>query len=133
MKNISNEDLLAHAWKAKENSQSAYSQFAVGAALLSADGQIITGCNIESSSYGLSCCAERVALFKALSDGITKFVKIAVVTSAPLVCPPCGACLQLLTDYAPGISVVLANESDQSERQLNEFIPFAFNQQFLEK
>ena len=86
-----------------------YSNFQVGAALLAADGTIVTGANVESASYGLTCCAERVALFKALTDGIKSFEAIAVVAAWPGGPMPCGACRQLLSEYAPRARVWVAD------------------------
>ncbi len=107
--------LVAAAAKARAGSVSPYSQFKVGAALLTKSGEIIGGANVESASYGLTCCAERVALFKALTEGINNFVAIAVVArwdGGPM---PCGACRQLLAEYAPKAKVFIA-DSDNLEK-----------------
>jgi cytidine deaminase len=88
-----------------------YSNFKVGAALLTAAGEIITGANVESASYGLTCCAERVALFKALTDGHKRFTAVAVVTRFPGGAMPCGACRQLLAEYAPAAKVFVADSA----------------------
>jgi cytidine deaminase len=128
---LTDDELVRRAWDARGHSCSQYSGFAVGAALEADDGRIFTGCNVESSSYGLTCCAERVALFKALSEGVRAFRRVAVVTAAPRVCPPCGACRQVLADYAPGIAVIMANESERILSTLDELFPFGFDQNFL--
>src|SRR5688572_8635003 len=107
MSNEADDGLIAHAVSAREQALAPYSKFKVGAALLTADGRVFTGCNIESASYGLTLCAERVALVKALSEGARKFKSIAVVTSAPTLTAPCGACRQLLWEYCGDIAVVL--------------------------
>ena len=86
-----------------------YSNFLVGAALLTRTGEIVTGANVESASYGLTCCAERVALFKALTDGKNDFIAVAVVAKAPGGATPCGACRQLLAEYAPDADVFVAD------------------------
>jgi homotetrameric cytidine deaminase len=131
MQRLSDEDLLREAWAARDEARCAYSGFAVGAALEAADGRVFHGCNVESSSYGLSCCAERVALFKALSEGVSQFERIAVVTEAPQVCPPCGACRQLLADYAPRVRVLMANRDQRLDLPFAELYPHGFDQQFL--
>lgn len=99
--------LLDAARQARKHARAAYSGFSVGAALQTEDGRIFTGVNVESSSYGLTVCAERVALFKALSEGAGKFKRLVVVTEADSPCAPCGACRQLLWDYARGIEIYL--------------------------
>src|SRR5438874_9780416 len=101
--------LVSAAIKARKFSCAPYSNFQVGAALLAADGKIISGANVESASYGLTCCAERVALFKALTDGETNFTAIAVVARSPGGAAPCGACRQLLAEYAPDAQIFVAD------------------------
>jgi len=109
---INSAKLVRAAAKARAGAVAPYSQFQVGAALLTASGKIIGGANVESASYGLTCCAERVALFKALTDGEKKFVAVAVVArwdGGPM---PCGACRQLLAEYAPDAKVFVADSAD---------------------
>src|ERR1700719_1929711 len=101
--------LVMEAVRARERAVAPYSKFKVGAALLTSVGKIITGANVESASYGLTCCAERVALFKALTEGHKRFVAIAVVARAPGAPMPCGACRQLLAEYAPDALVWVAD------------------------
>jgi cytidine deaminase len=103
--------LIEAALAARRHARAPYSRFPVGAALLTASGQIIGGANIESASYGLTCCAERVALFKALSAGETDFVALAVVARAAGGPRPCGACRQLLAEYAPAARVWVADSA----------------------
>lgn len=110
--------LLAAALAARQRACAPYSRFQVGAALLTKDGVIVTGANVESASYGLTCCAERVALFKALTEGRTHFVAIAVVAALPGGPMPCGACRQLLLEYAP--QAVLLTADSANPRQLTE-------------
>jgi len=98
-------ELVRAAARARQRAVAPYSQFKVGAALLTRSGEIITGANVESASYGLTCCAERVALFNALTAGKRNFVAVAVVARAPGGPMPCGACRQLLAEYAPGAKV----------------------------
>jgi len=109
---INSQKLVAAAANARDGSVSPYSKFKVGAALLTKSGEIIGGANVESASYGLTCCAERIALFKALTDGKKDFVAVAVVArwdNGPM---PCGACRQLLAEYAPKAKVFIADSAD---------------------
>lgn len=101
--------LISAACQARQGAVAPYSQFEVGAALLTRQGRIIRGANVESASYGLTCCAERVALFTALTAGETEFTAIAVVAEAPGGPMPCGACRQLLAEYAPAARVWIAD------------------------
>jgi len=120
-------ELAKIAVGAKSNAIPSYSKFKVGAALLSEDGKIFTGGNIESSSYSLTICAERVALFKALSEGERKFKAIAIASDAPDFCPPCGACRQVLNDFCEDIDIILINhKSELKIFKLNELLPFPF-------
>ena len=106
---LDTEKLIQAAARARQHAVSPYSQFKVGAALLTITGEIIGGANVESASYGLTCCAERVALFKALTEGRTGFVAIAVVARCAGGPMPCGACRQLLAEYAPEAAVWVAD------------------------
>ena len=112
--------LIAAALRARNRAVAPYSKFKVGAALLTRKGEIITGANVESASYGLTCCAERVALFRALTEGRAGFVAIAVVARAPGGPMPCGACRQLLAEYAPGAKVWVADS--RTPRRVGEFL-----------
>jgi len=126
---ISKIKLVRAAARAREGSVSPYSKFKVGAALLTRSGEIIGGANVESASYGLTCCAERVALFKALTEGKKNFVAIAVVARCAGGPMPCGACRQLLTEYAPEAKVFVADTADlktASEFTVKELLPAAF-------
>lgn len=125
--------LIDAAISARKNAKAKYSNFKVGAALLDEEGNIFTGCNVESSSYGLTICAERVALTKALSEGAQKFKTIAIVTDSEELTPPCGACRQLLYDYAPDLEIIIANLKGKSKRvHLKEVFPEPFGDKFLE-
>jgi cytidine deaminase len=106
---IDSKKLVQAAAAAREGSVSPYSKFKVGAALLTKAGEIIGGANVESASYGLTCCAERIALFKALTEGKKNFVAVAVVARWPGGPMPCGACRQLLREYAPDAKVFIAD------------------------
>ena len=108
---ITSQQLIAAAAAARERAVAPYSKFKVGAALLTASGEVITGANVESVSYGLTCCAERVALFKALTSGKKKFTAIAVVARLDGGAMPCGACRQLLAEYAPAAKVFVADSA----------------------
>jgi cytidine deaminase len=126
---INKSKLVQAAAKAREGSVSPYSKFKVGVALLTKSGEIITGANVESASYGLTCCAERVALFKALMDGEKKFAAIAIVARAKNGPMPCGACRQLLAEYAPDAKVFVADSDDLKkirEFTVRELLPSAF-------
>ena len=103
--------LIAAALDARNRAVAPYSRFQVGAALLTAKGEVVTGANVESASYGLTCCAERVALFKALTQGAKRFVAIAVVARVSKGPMPCGACRQLLAEYAPNATVWVADSA----------------------
>ena len=109
MAKINKAGLVAAALSARTRAVASYSKFKVGAALLTNRGEIITGANVESASYGLTCCAERVALFNALTSGKKEFVAIAIVARAPGGPMPCGACRQLLAEYAPAARVWVAD------------------------
>ncbi len=126
MKKYDEKTLTQKALEARQFSQAKYSHFQVGAALLAENGTIVTGCNVESSSYSLTICAERVALTKALSDGITKFKAIVIAAKDGEFCPPCGACRQLLYDYAPDLDIILTNGTDNKTYKLKDLLPHAF-------
>lgn len=121
--------LIAAALNARESAFAPYSRFKVGAALLTRDGEVILGANVESASYGLTCCAERVALFKAITEGRTEFRAVAIVAEAPGGPMPCGACRQLLAEFA-GEAVVWVADSRRPGRvrefSVGELIPLAF-------
>src|SRR5438067_10051299 len=116
---INKNALIAAAAKARQRAVAPYSRFKVGAALLTHGGQVIAGANVESASYGLTCCAERVALFNALTAGKRGFVAIAVVARVPGGPMPCGACRQLLAEYAPEAKVWVADS--RSLHTIKEF------------
>lgn len=121
--------LVRAAIRARQKSVAPYSGFKVGAALLASSGEIISGANVESASYGLTCCAERVALFKALSEGRRRFTGIAVVGRIPGGPMPCGACRQLLAEYAPKATVLIADSSKPKvvrEFSVGTLLPAAF-------
>lgn len=120
--------LVTAARNARAHAVAPYSNFLVGAALQTVDGRVFTGCNIENASYGLTMCAERVALFKALSEGAREFTRLVVVADTAAPTPPCGACRQLLWEYCGDIEVVLANlTAITAMSQLSELLPLPFD------
>jgi len=125
-------ELVKAAQIAKISAYSPFSKFRVGAALLTTDGTIFTGCNIENSSYGLTICAERVAIFKAISSGASKFKAIAVVSDDFGFTPPCGACRQVLLELAGDIDFVMVNSKNRSRvLKITSLLPFAFTKKNL--
>ena len=125
--------LVAAATDARSRAHARYSGFKVGAALETAEGLVITGCNIENATYGLTLCAERVALVKALSEGRTRFARIAVVADTEAPTPPCGPCRQLLWEYCGDIEVILANlERTTATLRLSALLPLPFDGRLLE-
>lgn len=127
------EDLISAAKAARANSIAPYSGFRVGAALASSAGTVYAGCNIENASFGLTICAERVAIFKALSEGDKAFTALAVVTDTERLTPPCGACRQVIWEFCGDIPVTLANLKGSSETvMMSEILPNAFDGSFLD-
>ena len=122
-----NQTLIDAAREARGRARAKYSNFKVGSALLCQDGRVFTGCNIESSSYGLTICSERVALFKALSEGADTFIRIVVVADTDELTAPCGACRQLLWDFCRDLEIVLTNLTGKSKTlRLTELFPEPF-------
>jgi cytidine deaminase len=125
-------NLIAVASKAREHAHAPYSHFRVGAALRANSGRIFTGCNIENSTFGLTLCAERVAVFKALSEGERGFNAVAVIADTERLTPPCGACRQILWEFCRDAEVILANLSGQmTVRRMSDLFPDAFDASFL--
>ena len=128
----SSDPLVEAARRAREYAVADFSGFRVGAALETADGAIVTGCNVENATYGLTVCAERVAMFKALSEGHRAFRRVAVVADTESPTPPCGACRQILWEFAGDIEVMLANLRDTTARhQLSDLLPHPFDKRLL--
>ncbi len=120
--------LVEAARAARTRAQARYSGFKVGAALEAEDGTVITGCNIENATYGLTVCAERVAMFKAVSEGYTRFRRVVVVADAAAPPPPCGACRQILWEFGGDLEVILANlETETGRHQLRDLFPMPFD------
>jgi cytidine deaminase len=125
-------DLVLDATTARHNAVASVSGFKVGAAIETAAGKVFTGCNMENVSLGLTVCAERVALWKALSEGERTFARIAIVSDAEMPAPPCGACRQLLWEYCGDIAIVLHSLSGTSQSlQLSEIFPLPFDSRYL--
>lgn len=131
---ISDDELIDLAKSARRFAHAPYSNFSVGAALLSADGRVFTGCNVENSTYGLSMCAERVAIFKAVSEGTSEIARVAVVTGHEHIAPPCGCCRQMIWEFSSNETmVVLANLSgDVRKYRITDLLPEAFDERYLE-
>jgi cytidine deaminase len=130
---VSEKELLVTAAKqARENAHAPYSNFRVGAALRGSSGRIFGGCNVENATYGLTMCAERVAIFKAISEGERGFSAIAVVTDAETLTPPCGACRQLIWEFCGDIPVSMSNLQGKMEVvQMKDLFPRPFDQSNL--
>ena len=127
-----NDALLQAAIAVRENAFARYSKFRVGAALEDSDGHIHTGCNVENATYGLTLCAERLAIFKAISEGKRKFRRIAVAADTDVLTPPCGACRQILWEFCGDVEVVLTNLRGKTESyQLKDLLPKPFDVSFL--
>ncbi len=125
---------MAAAREAREKARATLSHFKVGAALETTDGRVITGCNIENATYGLTLCAERVAIFKAISEGSDSFRRIAVVADTEDPTPPCGPCRQILWESAGVIEVILSNLREETGRyRLSALLPLPFDARLLNK
>jgi cytidine deaminase len=125
-------DLIPAALAAREFAHAPFSNFKVGAAVEDEAGRLFTGCNIENATFGLTLCAERVAIFKALSEGARQFRRLAVVADTSKLAPPCGACRQILWEFCGDIEIVLANLSGAAETlRLAALFPRAFDASFL--
>jgi cytidine deaminase len=124
--------LAEAALRARENAHAPFSKFKVGAALEDISGSIHTGCNVENATYGLTICAERVAVFKAISEGARKFRRIAIAADTGLLTPPCGACRQILWEFCGDIELILVNLQGATEKfQLANLFPRPFDASFL--
>ena len=124
--------LVAAALEVRKNAHAPFSKFQVGAALEDETGRIHTGCNVENATYGLTLCAERVAVFKAISEGARKFRRIAVVADTDVLTPPCGACRQILWEFCGDIDIILANPRGKTETlHLRDLFPRPFDASFL--
>jgi cytidine deaminase len=124
--------LLQAAIDAREHARAPFSNFKVGAAIEAEDGRIYTGCNVENATYGLTICAERVAVFKAISEGARKFKRIAVAADTATLTPPCGACRQILWEFCGDAELTLVNLDGKSETlRMKDIFPRPFDASFL--
>ena len=124
--------LVDAARAARQHAVAPYSHFLVGAAIRCEDGRVFGGCNVENATYGLTVCAERVAMFKALSEGHRKFRRVAVVADTEAPTPPCGACRQILWEFGGDLEVILANLTRETGRhQLTDLLPLPFDARLL--
>jgi cytidine deaminase len=124
--------LVAAARAAREHAVATFSGFKVGAALETADGTVVAGCNVENASYGLTICAERVAIFKALSEGHRQFTRLAVVADTESPTPPCGACRQIIWEFCGDVPVVMANlTAITATLQMKDLLPLPFDGRLL--
>lgn len=131
-RNTTPDPLIAAALAVRENAHAPFSKFKVGAAVQDQTGRIFTGCNVENATYGLTCCAERVAIFKAISEGARKFTRVAVAADTQILTPPCGACRQILWEFCGDVELVLVNlQGKQETLQLGTLFPRAFDASFL--
>jgi cytidine deaminase len=125
-------DLVAAAIAARQNAHAPFSNFQVGAALEDEAGQIFAGCNIENATYGLTVCAERVAVFKAISEGARNFRRMAIAADTDVLTPPCGACRQILWEFCGDVELILVNLDGKSETlRLGDLFPRPFDASFL--
>ena len=128
------ESLIEAAKRARLQAVAPFSNFQVGAVVKTADGKVYTGCNVESASYGLTVCAERVAIWKALSEGERQFTDLAVVADTETLTPPCGTCRQIIWEFARGAKIVFANLAGKTEEfHIADLLPRAFDARFLTK
>jgi cytidine deaminase len=124
--------LITAALSARGHAFAPFSKFLVGAALLDSEGRVHTGCNIENATYGLTMCAERVAVYKAVSDGVRAFRRIAVAADTDVLTPPCGSCRQILWEFCGDIEVVLVNPQGKTETyHLKDLFPKPFDVSYL--
>jgi cytidine deaminase len=124
--------LISAALRARENAHAPFSKFRVGAAIEDGAGRIHSGCNVENATYGLTVCAERIAVFKAISEGARGFKRVAVVADTDTLTPPCGACRQILWEFCGDIEIVLANLNGKSETlRLVDLFPRPFDSSLI--
>jgi cytidine deaminase len=131
---VNPQELIQSAVTAREHARAPFSHFRVGAAIETRSGAVYTGCNIENATYGLTVCAERVAVWKALSEGEAEFIRIAIAADTETLTPPCGACRQILWEYCGDIEIILANLGGKTETMpLAALLPRPFDAAFLEE
>lgn len=124
---MTDQELITAAQQAREQAYVPYSHFAVGAALLTKSGEVFTGCNVENAAYGLTTCAERTAISKAVSEGHRAYTTIAIVCGSGEYCSPCGSCRQIIAEFGADIRVLMANNrGEYSEKSINDLLPGHF-------
>jgi cytidine deaminase len=129
---MSLDPLLQAALDARRHAHAPFSRFLVGAAIEDIDGRVHTGCNVENATYGLTVCAERVAVFKAISEGARKFTRVAVAADTDVLTPPCGACRQILWEFCGDVELTLVNLRGKTENfRLKDLFPRPFDATFL--
>lgn len=134
MSELAEQEVIEAALAARERSVAPFSNFKVGAAVRTDSGKIFTGCNIESASYGLTVCAERVAIWKALSEGERNFTNLAVAADTQTLTPPCGTCRQIIWEFAKHADIVMVNlHGDHEEVHIENLLPRAFDARFLKE
>ncbi len=129
---MNNRELLDIAIEAKEKAYAPYSNVKVGAALLTKEGKVFTGCNVENASFGATNCAERTAIFKAISEGYQSFEKIAVACSLEHAISPCGICRQVILEFGPHIEVIFGDAKEYKSFKISELVPESFTKEELE-
>ncbi|HKS29901.1 MAG TPA: cytidine deaminase [Pyrinomonadaceae bacterium] len=128
------EEVIEAAWKAREKAVTPFSNFRVGASVETDDGRIFTGCNIESASYGLTVCAERVAIWKAISEGARCFGLLVVAVDTESLTPPCGTCRQIIWEHCRDTTILLVNlKGETEELQIKDLLPRAFDARYLKE
>ena len=120
-------ELIAKAKGASKNAYAPYSGFKVGAALLTKEGKIFTGCNVENSSYGLTMCAERTAIFKAVSEGYKNFSEMVIYVDSDILFTPCGACRQVISEFSNNLKITIISNKEKFETNIKELLPYSFD------
>ncbi|MDA3845050.1 MAG: cytidine deaminase [Vallitaleaceae bacterium] len=128
---MTNQELIKIAKEAMAHAYVPYSKFKVGAALLTRDGKVFTGCNVENASFGATNCAERTAIFKAISEGERDFVKLAVVSHTDAFTYPCGICRQVIAELLPEATLIFSHKDETQELTLNDILPYQFDSNLL--
>jgi cytidine deaminase len=123
---MKDKELMQMAKDAAQNAYAPYSKFKLGAALLTKSGQVFTGVNVENSSYGLTNCAERTAIFKAVSEGETKFEKLAIYVNSDKLFTPCGACRQVISEFSDDLEIIVFSDKELLETNIGELLPMSF-------
>ena len=119
-------DLIEIAKNASKNAYAPYSGFKVGAALLTKEGKIFSGCNVENASYGLTMCAERVAIFKAVSEGYHNFKKMVIFVDSDILFTPCGACRQVIAEFSKDLEITIVSKNETLITNISELLPYTF-------